>query len=82
MVKVSHALNHSATEDNTYAAKKAQERKLHVAEMRMSRWMSGVAKMVRIRNGRIRGITSVRNFQESAGRYGHVMKRAEECVGE
>ena len=36
----------------TWAVKKAQEKKLDVAEMRMLRWMSGVTKMDRIRNER------------------------------
>ncbi len=37
----------------TWAVKKAHEKKLDVAEMRMLRWMSGVTKMDRIRNERI-----------------------------
>ena len=36
-----------------------QENKLDVAEMRMLRWMSGVTKLDRIRNERIRGTTKV-----------------------
>ena len=43
----------------TWAVKKAHEKKLEVAEMRMLRWMSGVTKMDRIRNERIRGMTKV-----------------------
>ena len=43
----------------TWAVKKAQEKKLNVAEMRMLRWMSGVTKLDRIRNERIRGTTRV-----------------------
>ena len=43
----------------TWAMKKAQEKKLEVAEMRMLRWMSGVTKLDRIRNERIRGTTTV-----------------------
>ena len=39
------------------AVKKAQEKKLDVSEMRMLRWMSGVTKLDRIRNERIRGTT-------------------------
>ena len=39
----------------TWAVKKAHEKKLDVAEMRMLRWMSGVTKMDRIRNERITG---------------------------
>ena len=44
---------------DTCAVKIAQEKKLDVAEMRMLRWMSGVAKLDRIRNERIRGTTKV-----------------------
>ena len=43
----------------TWAMKKAQEKKLDVAEMRMLRWMSGVTKLDRIRNERIRGTMKV-----------------------
>ena len=47
-----------------WAVKKAQEKKLGVAEMRMIRWMSGVTKLDRIRNDRMGG----RNTQKSAGK--------------
>ena len=43
----------------TWAVEKAQEKKLDVAEMRMLRWMSGVTKLYRIRDERIRGTTKV-----------------------
>ena len=43
----------------TWAVKKAHEKKLDVAEMRVLRWMSGVTKMDRIRNEIIRGTTKV-----------------------
>ena len=43
----------------TWAVKKAQEKKLDVAEMRMLRWMSGVTKLDRIRNERLRGTKKV-----------------------
>ena len=62
----------------TWAVKKAHEKKLDVAEMRMLRWMSGVIKMDRIRNERIiRGTTKVgeisKKVQESRLKwYGHV----------
>ena len=64
----------------TWAVKKAHEKKLDVAEMRMLRWMSGVTKMDRIRNERIRGTTKVgeiaKKVQESRLKwYGHVSRR-------
>lgn len=43
----------------TVAAKKTNERKLEVAEMRKLRWMCGVTKKDKIRNARIRGIVKV-----------------------
>ena len=53
----------------TLAVKKSQENKLEVAEMRMLRWMSGVTKLDRIRNERIRETTKVgeisKKLQES-----------------
>ena len=68
--------------------KKSQEKKKKwdVAEMRMLRWMSGVTKMDRIRNERIRGTTKVGEIsmkvQESRLKwYGHVLRREDECVG-
>ena len=66
--------------------KKAQEKKLDVAEMRMLRWMSGVTKPDRIWNERIRGTTKVgeisKKVQESRLKwYGHVLRREAECVG-
>ena len=65
---------------------KAQERKLDVAEMRMLRWMSGVTKLERIRNEKIRGTTKVgeisKKVQESRLKwYGHVLRREDEYVG-
>ena len=70
----------------TWAMKKAQEKKLDVAEMRMLRWMSGVTKLDRIRNERIRWTTKVgelsKKVQESMLKwYGHVLRREDECVG-
>ena len=70
----------------TWAVKKAQEKKLDVAEMRMLRWMSGVTKLDRIRNERIRGTTKVgeisKKVQESRLKwYGHVLRRQDEYVG-
>ena len=70
----------------TWAMKKAQEKKLDVAEMRMLRWMSGVTKLDRIRNERIRGTTTVgeisKKVQENRLKwYGHVLRREDEYVG-
>ena len=70
----------------TWAVKKAQEKKLDVAEMRMLRWISGVTKLDRIRNERIRGTTKVgeisKKVQESGLKwYGHVLRREDEYVG-
>ena len=69
-----------------WATKKAQEKKLDVAEMRMLRWMSGVTKMDRIRNERIRGTTKVGEIstkvQESRLKWcGLVLRREDEYVG-
>ena len=69
-----------------WAVKKAQEKKLDVAEMRLLRWMSGVTKLNRIRNERIRGTTKVgeisKKVQESRLKwYGHVLRRYAEYVG-
>ena len=55
-------------------------------KMRMLRWMSGVTKMDRIRNERIRGTTKVgeisKKVQESRLKwYGHVLRREDEYVG-
>ena len=70
----------------TWEVKKAHEKKLDVAEMRMLRWMSGVTKMDRIRNESIRGTTKVgeisKKVQESRLKwYGHVSRREDEYVG-
>ena len=67
----------------TWEVKKAQEKKLDVAEMRMS----GVTKLDRIRNERIRGTTKVgeisKKVQQSRLKwYGHVLRREDEYVGE
>ena len=54
--------------------------------MRMLRWMSGVTKLDRIRNERIRGTAKVgdisKKVQESRLKwYGHVLRREDEYVG-
>ena len=49
----------------TWGVKKAQEKKLDVAEMRIL--MSGVTKLDRIRNERIRGTTKVGDISKKVG---------------
>ena len=49
----------------TWAVKKPQEKKLDVAEMRIL--MSGVTKLDRIRNERIRGTTKVGEISKKVG---------------
>ena len=66
--------------------KNAQGRKLDVVEMKMLRWMSGVTKLDRLRNERIRGTTKVgeisKKVQESRSKwYGQVLIREDEYVG-
>ena len=66
----------------TWAVKKAHD----VAEMRMLSWMSGVTKLDRIRNERIRATTKVgeisNKVQESRLKwYGHVLRREDEYLG-
>ena len=63
----------------TWAVKKAQEKKLDVAKMRMLRWKSGVTKLDRIRNERIRGTTKVGEISKKVHesrlkQYGHVLR--------
>ena len=70
----------------TWALKKAQEKKLEVAEMRMVRWMCGVTKLDKIRNERIRGTTKVgeitKNVQDRRLKwYEHVLRREEHYAG-
>ena len=43
----------------TWAVKKAHEKKTEVAEMKMLRWMCGVTRLDKIRNAKIRGSTKV-----------------------
>ena len=69
----------------TWGSKKAQEKRLDVAEMRMLRWMCGVTKLDKIRNERIRGTVKVEKISKKVQErrlhwYGHVMRRDEEYV--
>ena len=43
----------------TWSLKKAHEKKIEVAEMRMLRWMCDVMKLDKVRNERIKGTTKV-----------------------
>ena len=70
----------------TWALKKAQDRKLEVAEMRMLRWMCGVTRLDKIRNERIRGKTKVGEITKKIKEmrlkwYGLVMRREEHYIG-
>ena len=70
----------------TWALKKAHEKKLEVAEMRMLRWMCGVSQLDKIINERIRGTTKVGEITKKVLErrlkwYGHVMRREEHHVG-
>ena len=70
----------------TWAVKKAQEKTLDVAEMRMLRWTIGDTKLERIRIERIRGTKKVgeisKKVQESRLKWhGHVLRREDEYVG-
>ena len=69
----------------TWAVKKAQEKKMDMAEMRMLIWMSGVTKLDRIRNDIMTGTTNVggspKKVQESRLKcYGRVLRRENEHV--
>ena len=63
----------------TWAMKKAQEKKLDVAEMRMLRWMSGVTKLDRIWHERIRETTKVGEISKKMQK--SRLKWYVECVG-
>ena len=69
----------------TWPMKRAQERRMEVAEMRMLRWMCGVTRRDRIKNAYIRGTVKVteitKKMQERRLRwFGHVMRKEEESV--
>ena len=61
--------------------KKAQEKKLEVAEIRMLRWMCGVAKLDKIRNERLRGTTKVGGNHISPGKKVEVVWACDEKTG-
>ncbi|KAJ8710705.1 hypothetical protein PYW08_009220 [Mythimna loreyi] len=68
-----------------WAVKKTDEKRLHVAEMRMLRWMCGVTRMDKVRNEYIRGSLKVAPVTEklkgnSLSWYGHVKRRDETHV--
>ena len=65
----------------TWAVKKAQEKKLDVAEMRMLRWMSGVTKQDRIRRTTKVGEISKKVQESRLKWYGHVLRREDEYIG-
>lgn len=65
-----------------WAVKKTDEKRLHVAEMRMLRWMCGVTRMDKVRNEYIRGSLKVAPVTEKLkgnplSWYGHVRRRDE-----
>ena len=47
--------------------RKSNERKMEVAEMKMLRWMSGVARKDRIENEKIRGTVKVTRVSKKHG---------------
>ena len=70
----------------TWALKKAQTKKLEVAEIRMLRWMCGDTKLDKTRHERIRGTTKVgeitKKVQERRLKwYVNMMRREEHYVG-
>ena len=65
----------------TWAVKKAQEKKLDVAEMRMLRWMSGVTKLERIRGTTKVGEISKKVQESRLKWFGQVLRREDEYIG-
>ena len=69
----------------TWPMKRAQEKRMEVAKMKMLRWMCGVTRLDRIKNDYIRDTVKVaevtKKMQERRLQwYGHVMRREEESV--
>ena len=69
----------------TWATTKRQEKRIEVTEMRMLRWMCGVARKNKIRNEHIRGTTRVAQASKNITErrlnwYGHVMRRDGEHI--
>ncbi|XP_013789330.1 uncharacterized protein LOC106473195 [Limulus polyphemus] len=56
-----------------WSIKKAQKKKLELAEMQMLRWMCGATRLDRIRNERIRGTTKVVEISK--------MRREDDYIG-
>ena len=71
----------------TWAVKKAHEKKMEVANMKiLQRWMCGVTRLDKIRNEKIRGSTKVGEISKKVQLrrmqwYGHVVRRDEEYLG-
>ena len=69
-----------------WGSKRAQEKRLDVAEMKLLRFAFGATKIDRIRNERIMGTTKVMEIskkvlERSLQWYGHVMRKDEDYVG-
>jgi hypothetical protein len=72
-------------ETECWAMQKKNERKSHVAEMRMLRWMCGVIRMDKVRNKYIRGSLKIAPVTKKLkgnylSWYGHVMRIEENHV--
>ena len=69
-----------------WGSKKAQEKRLDVAEMKILRFACGVKKLDRIKNERIKGTIKVTEISKKVQErrlqwYGHVMRKDEDYVG-
>ena len=84
--KVCSGKTSTGVQAETWESKKAQEKKLEVAKMRMVRWICGFSKLDKIRNERIRGTTKLGEITKKVRErrlkwYGHVTRREEHYVG-